>query len=76
MNNEKIFTSEELVKYNGQKGQPAYVAVDDIVYDVSAIFQEGFHYSHLAGQELTAAFLSQHTKDQITKYPVIGKLKK
>jgi cytochrome b involved in lipid metabolism len=32
---EKIFTTEELAKYDGKNNQPAYIAVDGIVYDVS-----------------------------------------
>ena len=32
---EKIFTKNELAQYNGQNGQPAYVAVQGVVYDVS-----------------------------------------
>ena len=70
----KTFTNEELAKYNGQGGQPAYVAVDGVVYDMTRVFRSGAHYSHYAGQELTTAFYSYHVKSQITKYPVVGKL--
>lgn len=73
--NEKIFTLSELAKYNGKNGMPAYVAVDGIVYDVTTVFSNGAHYSHLAGTELTDEFYSKHVKSQITKYPVVGKLK-
>ena len=31
----KTFTKEELSKYDGQNGQPAYVAIEGVVYDVS-----------------------------------------
>ncbi|MBM3283896.1 hypothetical protein FJY90_06675 [Candidatus Gottesmanbacteria bacterium] len=72
---EKIFTREELANYNGKNGQPAYVAVDGIVYDLTQVFASGIHYSHFAGQELTDAFYSQHVKSQITKYPAVGRLK-
>lgn len=71
----KTLTATELAKYNGQNGQPAYVAVDGVVYDLSSIFQNGSHFSHLAGQELTSSFYSYHAKNQITKYPVVGMLK-
>ncbi len=70
----KTFTLQELAKYNGQNGQPAYVAVSGVVYDVSKVFVNGSHYSHVAGQDLTNAFLNQHIMSQITKYPVVGKL--
>jgi predicted heme/steroid binding protein len=29
-------TLEQLAQYNGQNGEPAYVAVDEIIYDVSS----------------------------------------
>jgi hypothetical protein len=32
---EEAFTLEELATYNGQNGQPAYIAVEGVVYDVS-----------------------------------------
>ncbi len=70
----KTFTKAELAKYNGQGGQPAYVAVDGVVYDMTRVFSSGKHYAHYAGQELTTAFYSYHVKSQITKYPVVGKL--
>lgn len=72
---EKIFTIDELAKFDGINGNPPYVAVDGIVYDMTEIFQDGKHYSHFAGQELTNAFYKAHVKGQIVKYPVVGKLK-
>ena len=74
VSNEKTFTVTELAKFDGKNGNPPYVAVDGIVYDMTGVFKDGFHYSHFAGKELTNAFYSQHVKAQITKYPVIGKL--
>ncbi len=70
---EKIFTVSELAKYNGKNGNPPYVAVDGVVYDMSGVFVSGKHFSHLAGEELTSAFYREHVKSQITKYPVVGK---
>lgn len=72
----KSFTLEELAKYNGQNGKPAYVAVDGIVFDVSDIFINGQHQKHLAGKELTKEFYTQHEKKQIEKYKAVGKLVK
>lgn len=71
--NEQTFTKDELAKYNGQNGSSAYVAVDGVVYDMSSVFKNGTHFSHIAGTELTNAFYSYHAKSSITKYPVIGK---
>lgn len=73
---EKTFTISELAQYDGQNGQPAYVAVDSVVYDLSTVFESGVHFSHYAGKELTNAFYSRHVKSQITKYPVVGTLVK
>jgi len=73
--NSKTFTLAELAKYNGQNGQPAYVAVEGQIYDMTTVFANGSHYSHLAGTELTDAFYTRHAKSSITKYPVVGALK-
>jgi predicted heme/steroid binding protein len=72
--NLKVFTLKELSYYDGRNGRPAYVAVDGIVYDNTEIFKDGQHYSHAAGQELTEAFYSYHILEEITKYPVVGRL--
>lgn len=72
---EKIFTLSELSKYNGKNGNKAYVAVDGIVYDLSTIFENGIHFEHFAGEELTNAFYKKHVKSEIIKYPVVGVLK-
>ena len=68
------FTRAELAQYNGQNGNPAYVAVNGIVFDVTTVFINGKHFTHLAGQELTGAFLRQHVPAILSGYPVIGKM--
>jgi predicted heme/steroid binding protein len=53
---EKSFTVAELAKYDGQNGNPAYIAVDGIVYDVSAIgaWRDGIHQGkYKAGLDYT-----------------------
>ncbi len=70
----KTFTLAELAEYNGQNGQPAYVAVDGNVYDLTSVFQTGKHFSHFAGTELSNAFYSYHAKSALSKYPIVGKL--
>jgi predicted heme/steroid binding protein len=71
----KTFTVADLAKYNGQNGQPAYVAVDGSVYDVTKLFKNGFHYSHFAGRDLTNEFYAEHAKSKLAKYSIIGQLK-
>ena len=74
--NDKVFTKEELRKYDGKDGYPAYVAVDGVVYDVSKIFQwkGGMHYGLIAGQDLTAYFEGCHSdnKDIIKNAKRVG----
>jgi predicted heme/steroid binding protein/uncharacterized membrane protein len=53
----RSFTGKELARYNGEDGNPAYVAVDGKVYDVSKsdMWQDGIHMGrHTAGNDLTA----------------------
>lgn len=60
---DKVFTKETLAQYNGQDGQPAYVAVDGVVYDLSAIapWQGGKHFKGLtAGRDLSEFFTKSH----------------
>lgn len=71
---ERSFTRAELSKYNGLNGMPAYVGVNGVVYDVTPVFIQGKHFNHLAGQELTGAFLRQHTPAALSGYQVVGKL--
>ncbi len=75
---DKVMTRDELAKYNGQAGQPAYVAVEGIIYDVSAnpAWQGGRHHGNLAGQDLTDVLLekSPHGKRVLKDLPVVGRL--
>ena len=75
----KIFTLDELKKNNGQNGNPGYVAVDGVVYDVSKVkeWKDGKHKSGLqAGNDLSKEIgSSPHGKDILKKLPIVGKLK-
>jgi len=73
--NIKVFSANELSKYNGQNDNPAYVAVDGLVYDLSSVFYSGKHYAHFAGRELTNSFYSFHVKSSLSKYPIVGEYK-
>lgn len=74
------FLREELAKYNGKKGAPAYVAYDGLVYDVSdsLLWTDGDHLVfHKAGQDLTDSFEhAPHGADLLDKFPVVGSFEK
>lgn len=53
----KVFTAEELKRFDGREGRPVYVAVDGIVYDLSRskYWKTGTHMKmHEAGADLTS----------------------
>jgi len=53
---ERIFTERELQRYNGERGERAYIACDGVVYDVTDCpkWRTGFHEQlHFAGFDLT-----------------------
>lgn len=72
-------TIEELAKYNGKNGKPAYVAVDGIIYDVTGVrvWKNGRHKGqHDAGADLSEQInkKSPHGPRVLKKRPVIGKI--
>ena len=73
-------TIEELAKFDGGDGRPAYVAVNGVIYDVSSSqrWQSGHHEGgHQAGQDLTEELKSApHVKTVVERFPVVGKLQK
>lgn len=74
---EKTFTVAELSQFDGTNGQPAYVAIDGTVYDVSNVpaWADGQHHGNVAGKNLSAAILkSPHGKGVLKKLPVMGTL--
>lgn len=57
-NTSQTFTLEELSQYNGQDGNPAYIAIDGVVYDVTdnPMWKNGQHQGQFqAGADLTEA---------------------
>lgn len=74
----KIFTIEELKKYNGQNGNPAYIAIEGLVYDISRLtaWKDGEHHGYKAGNDLTKEFesASPHSVKILEDLPVVGKL--
>ena len=74
LNPGRRFSRAELKQYNGRDGRAAYVAVNGTVYDVTPVFVQGKHFDHLAGEDLTGAFLRQHAPVSLAGYPVAGVL--
>lgn len=70
----KTFTLTELARYNGRDGQPAYVAVDGVVYDMTSIFIGGYHHGYSAGADLSAAFHAQHYDSYLSSLTIAGYL--
>jgi predicted heme/steroid binding protein len=67
-----VFTAETLQPYTGLGGQPAYVAVDGVVYDASSVFKEGMHGGNTAGKDLSVPFHAKHAQEILNKLPVVG----
>ncbi len=71
-------TLSELRKYDGKDGRPAYVAVNNIIYDVtgSSYWTAGNHLdAHHAGVDLTSELRkAPHVGSVVERFPVVGKL--
>ena len=74
---DRLFTLEELSSYNGRNGNPAYVAVNGVVYDVTnnAAWGGATHFGLTAGTDATSQFASCHVGQPVlSKLKVIGKM--
>ena len=75
----KTFTVDELAKNNGQNGNPAYVAVNGKVYDVTNAkrWKNGKHENGIvAGVDLTNSLSKSPHGDKVLKdLPIVGQLK-
>jgi predicted heme/steroid binding protein len=77
INDQRDLTLQDLAKFNGKDGNPAYVAVDGVVYDVtnSAAWAAATHFGMTTGKDLTKEFTSCHAGQNIlNKLKVVGKL--
>lgn len=70
------FTEEELARYNGKDGVPAYIAYKGKVYDVthSFLWRKGRHQVlHEGGEDLTDCLeQAPHGADLLERAPTIG----
>ncbi len=78
LSEEKKFTLEELAKYNGKNGSPAYIAFKGKIYDVteSSFWMGGDHLgAHEAGKDLTLEIdLAPHGPENLERMKIVGVL--
>lgn len=71
-------TLEQLKQYNGTNGNPIYIAVDGVIYDVTndRHWKSGSHEGYSGGKDLTNAIMgkSPHGTSVLDGVPVVGKL--
>jgi predicted heme/steroid binding protein len=74
----QVFTLEQLAQYNGKDGNPAYVAVNGVVYNVTnnPLWAGGNHFFGLtAGRNLTSEFQMCHPGAMVLSVlPIVGTL--
>ena len=73
------FTLDELLKFDGRNGRPAYVGYKGKVYDVSGSDQwgDGDHMGHEAGRDLTEEMdIAPHAADVMERMKIVGVLAK
>lgn len=75
---DQTFTLDELREYNGEDGNPAYVAIDGIVYDVTGVesWAGGKHAETLtAGNDYTEEIMeAEHGKAVLDDLTEVGTL--
>jgi len=70
-----VFTAAQLSTYDGKNGNPAYVAVDGVVYDVTDVPQwsKAVHNGHVAGTDLSSVMKdSPHGSAVLNGLTVVG----
>ncbi len=75
---DKTFSYQELQKFDGKNGNPAYISYKGVVYEVteSELWRSGRHQNlHDAGDDLTNSFdQAPHGIDVFDRVKVVGKL--
>lgn len=74
---QRTFTKAELAQYDGKSGNPAYVAVNGTIYDVTnnAAWAAATHFGLSAGNDLTSQYSSCHAGQQVLRnLTIVGSL--
>ena len=75
---DREFTEMELRGYNGERGRPAYIACQGIVYDVTNApnWRGGMHRDlHYSGLDLTRSLhKAPHSESVFQRVPPVGRL--
>jgi predicted heme/steroid binding protein len=74
----KSFNATTLAAFNGQNGNPAYIAVNGNVYDVTSSdrWRGGSHKGYPAGVDYTNEFARQHNLSMLNGFEIVGKYTK
>lgn len=71
-----FFTADELTEYNGKDGNPAYVAVGDVVYDVTDAvgWEDGVHEGGIEAGNVydEEDFSGPHGTEVLEELPIVG----
>jgi predicted heme/steroid binding protein len=70
----KVFTPQELSQFDGQNGNPGYIAINGIIYDVSEVqlLKDGRHHGVIPGSDVTDLFV--HNKAILNRLKIVGQL--
>ena len=75
---DREFSEMELRQYNGERGRPAYIACQGIVYDVTNApnWRGGMHRDlHYSGLDLTRSLhKAPHSESVFQRVPAVGRL--
>lgn len=71
---ERILTLRELTQHDGQGGDPAYIAINGVVYDVTNVqlLKDGRHHGVTAGNDVSDLFV--HNQAILNRLQIVGKL--
>jgi predicted heme/steroid binding protein len=71
----QTFTLDELTRFDGRNGAPAYVAIHGKVYDITRVplFRDGKHHGVTPGNDVTEFFV--HKSNILNRLNIVGELK-